>query len=256
MTVFRITPRALRREKELQALIDRWATADWDIAGAPDWLLNLPSPLTAQRRVSTGPLGYGFEPDAIFETEDIVYVAELKLSPQNKYESLALPEVLHHMWMLENNISAREVLGSQKRIEGLIFAPWNTWLIASLALLRSAPVHVHYFAFDTFTHAGRNILWVGAPLAPWALVERDSIDCPDVEEYPYAFWYRLGYADAYVGVDEKLDDRPTLLDRRHVELARIVTGEERASGKRSQADFIACEGSYLTSWNFSLLTSR
>ena len=115
----------------------------------------------------------------------------------------------------------------------MIFAPWNTWLIASLALLGSAPVH--YFAFDTFPHAGRNIFWVGAPRAPWMLIERGSIECPGVKKYPYQYWYRLGEADAYVGLAEKLADRPASLDRPHVEGARIVTREERAKRKRARA---------------------
>jgi hypothetical protein len=127
--------RALHRETDLQRVIDAWpaAPASCRVVGAPTWLRALPR-ANEKLRIATA-LGYRFEPDAVFETNDAVWIAELKLSPQGKYEPLALADVLHHAWMMRPH--------TEKPIVPMIVAPSSPWLQAAIAQLQDLGLPKH-----------------------------------------------------------------------------------------------------------------
>lgn len=238
-----LTKPALSRESDLQALIDNWPDhRGWRLAGAPGWLRDLPQP-SRRRRIRTA-LNYSFEPDALFETDDSLYVAELKFAASGKHEAVALPEVLHHAWMLENDAECRKIANPKsKKVVPVILARWNGWLVASLAAIGSnRPI---YLLLDAYIDGKSKILWTGSLFEPWALVPTSYVPPQLLSAFPtYSYWYRVESEDAFFGCAHPQPDRPPITLTPHVEAARIESSEE----------FVACEGSWNAKWNYWIVT--
>lgn len=234
-----LTRRALSREAELQRLIDGWPSRPhpWVLAGAPHWFRQLPKP--DHRRRFDSALGYDFEPDAIFDTPETLFVAELKLSPQGKYEALAVAEVLHHTWMLRN----RGIV--KKPVVPIILAPANSWIIASVAMMHTLGVprdSIKVLSFDAFDDGKKKILWVADSFAAWGPTRDEDVPSPLREEFAYSHWYRIADEDSWFGVNASQPERPTFLETKHVEVASL---------EGQPGTFIACEGEYSGGWEYS-----
>lgn len=256
------TDEVLVNERDLQRLIDEWpdrASHGWHVAGGPEWLRNLRSPHRTPGRSHLDE----FIPDAVF-AGDPVYVFELKHSPQYKFESMALPEALHHAWMMVNVEAVVTDLNPQrKRVHPVIMSRFNTWLRASLQFLHDAGLShnaLTLLEFQAFPHKERRFLWVGNPLAPLrAVPEPKFARCLDAK-YPH--WYErvgesslLATMERLSGTDGATDGEipaPAFIPGQHAEFGKL----EAQPGEPTE-EFIMSEGSYTApkdpKWTYWLL---
>lgn len=192
-----------RRESDLQDFFtSRQDTSDLS-AGAPEWLVHLKP---EQQRSYKTALGNRFTPDVVGRSGTDHYVIELKSA--FKYEPLALPEVLHHAWMLQSEwVDARDRLTGT--VIPAIITQYSPWLRGALAWLGVRTRDLRYLECTRYESddMGTIVRWFEQPFGTWER-RQDLIAqarCP-VEISGVGAWYFepdtgswYGFADAFPG---------------------------------------------------------
>lgn len=201
-------PRATNKERDLQAVFDSWADArnlrnGVSIGGLPRWLETLGAP---DERTSFDSYGYSFAPDVLWL--DAGYVIELKCA--DKFEPMALAEVLHHAEMLTRS--------TEHRMRPVIISSGNGWLRAALAFLHERcgvqPGSILYYEADHLRAPdGRRLIWLDAPFAAWrALPDRPSAIPPHSDDSTDAFWYEVEETRSFIALSTPTTKRPAFLE--------------------------------------------
>jgi hypothetical protein len=232
-----ITPaRAILTEKQLQEVFNKWPRHGWAVAGAPRWLATADSPRDSEQFEPE--LGEAFRPDVIFQTDARDYVVELKHA--SKGEPLALAQTLYYVHMLKTDPAVRRAYGRNAPISGVMITQQSFWLRAALAELtdgRRTP-SVQLLEFDTFTHAGRKIIWFCDPFADWAAATNVPSELAD--KFREKFWYFVESEETWIGMPAPCKRRQHLFTERHVVASRSRTSQR-------ELGLIAWEGSYTDS---------
>lgn len=244
----------LKQESDLRKLFLVWSNRggpEWRVAGAPSWLRRLGNPLLNHEIEFPTAHGSSFRPDLLFLDGESLLVVELKLAV--KYEPIALPEVLHHAWALENDSVAQEKLRTivsttVANVVPILITQTRWWLRSSMAYLRQHGLNqgaIRQLEFETFHDGERNLLWVGDPLAEWELAKPNDVPkCLRETFQEYAFWYHVSGEDSWFGMSTLKEVRPPFIQGKFVEAASL---------EGHSAEYIACEGEFGDRWRYLLL---
>ncbi|WP_437779094.1 hypothetical protein [Sorangium sp. So ce1097] len=208
------------REEDLQKYFAHERRRDgWRAAGIPAWFAEL-KVKAADHAKETG-LGYSYRPDLICFKGARSYVVELKHA--DKFEPLGLAEVLHHAWMLSSGgmTSARPDHGQHIPV---LVTQHSQWLRASLSYMfqngfrRDAIRHVE---LTLLRDGNQTLVWFDDVTADW--VECDVSDVPyhDLLLAPGIQWLQVTDADTWIGVNNKLQERPLLWRVPYVMVSRL-----------------------------------
>jgi hypothetical protein len=223
-------------ERELQRVFDAWPfqagpvqtlqadSHNYVLVGCPSWLnarrkSSLPKTLTSS-------LGYDFRPDLVWEGDGGSFVIELKSSV--KYEPIALPEALHHAWMLEEGPLAKKA-SVRRPVVPVMVTQYNVWLRASLEFLFARGLGrdaLHYLEFDALSvpsssnEAESRILWFDEPFAPWVRVDPSREIARLARDFKAALlheprhWYWIEATSTWVTTEceQANDQRPLFID--------------------------------------------
>ena len=223
-----LTPVGSYDERMIQNVFDDWANRSkaWVVVGAPAWLERCGSPQV--RRSYRTEICTSFNPDVLFELDRIAYVGELKWARSNKYNEMAIAEVLHHAWMFRKDTEAKKGLsGSIERVQPFIVVPYSAWTRATMTTLLEQGLRedaLHYLEFVALERpgGGKRTLWFGDPITPIVEVPKPAWVPVELLEQ-FAFWYGgsgrrhvFGMKERFAGVS-----RVPFMRGSHVEVEEI-----------------------------------
>jgi hypothetical protein len=201
-------------ERQLQAWFESIGSAGPSVAfaGVPRWMSRAARRNSAQRIVASG---YDFVPDVVWETEDTVYVFELKSAA--KYQSVGLPEVLHHAKVLQ------EGYGTSRIVKPVLMSRPSDWLRASVDYLHANGFHpsaLKYFEFQALTGTSRPYVWLDDPFDGWAVTE-EIPELPPSLAAQFEYWYRMESSDTWFGTSSYFRHRPLTWPGSYMRIARL-----------------------------------
>lgn len=197
-------------EADIQMRVANWdqpRAADWSRVGCPTWLEALRA-IKPNAYCAAGPLGYGFRPDILAESDGSHLVIELKCA--RKLEPLALAEVLHHAHLLSQGLAHAPEHRAASYVP-VLMTQYNAWLRSSLAFLRLHGMHhesIRYVEFTSLRFGDETILWLDEPFAPWEPAAAPPL--PALLSVGPKQWYKIRGADTWIAVGRDLDERPAL----------------------------------------------
>jgi hypothetical protein len=196
-------------ERDLQELFESWPARDASrMFGVPDWLNAIGVPPLEKKERQRRSFGYDFTPDIEFIVGRLRYVLELKHG--DKFEPLALAEVLHHAaW------SKRYEAHQASHVVPVIVSQYNSWLRLAIdeylrgvlryieAVALAGPGDTTIFAFDT-------------PLAPWTVEQPPTWLAALDPRAGKLYWHHVAETDSWFGLQQKLTMRPTAIEDPYV----------------------------------------
>lgn len=180
-------------EKRLQKFCEQWSgnqTPDgFQVAGTPSWFREITRASKGKKREAW--LGYPYYPDVYWYSDSTTYVLELKSSA--KWQPIALPEVLHHVEMLQYPPQGQPMEGPLVPviITSVRSARASNWLRASLRHLERNGFNrdrLLFYEFASVQWGEQALFWFDDPFAEW---DDEQPDFPVPEEYAGLYWYRL-----------------------------------------------------------------
>jgi hypothetical protein len=211
MTQWRYLQRKKVLERELQNLFDSWMKRDGSLLfGVPDWLNAIDVP-PLNRLPARRAFGYEFTPDVEFIVGRLRYVLELKQG--DKFEPMALAEVLHHAaW------SKRYEADQASHVVPVIVSQYNSWLrLAIDEYLRGVIRYVEVVALEDPANPGNANLWAfEAPLAPWTIKPPPTWLVALDPKASMLHWHHVAETDSWFGLREKQPARPAIMEAPYV----------------------------------------
>lgn len=140
--------RRLLGEPALQRIFENWnqgAPQGYVVSGVPDWLSGRDPVRGSQMRVNNE---YLFTPDLRWKLQECGRTWIVELKSAFKWQPLGLPEVLHHVAVINGPMSpAPELRG---KVDPLLITEHSGWMLAALQFLRdegSLPTSFRYLDF-------------------------------------------------------------------------------------------------------------
>ncbi|CAM3214622.1 hypothetical protein G4177_26835 [Corallococcus sp. ZKHCc1 1396] len=164
------------KEKVLQDIFNRWGERKAPVAGAPDWLWELPTPT----RPFTNAFGYSFTPDAYWGQIQPRMVAELKYG--TNFEPIAVAEALHHAHLL------RLIEGGEP-IRPILVTQLNYWIRATIAELGNT--ELRHIEADLLTIDSQTLLWLSAPHAIMSAPALLPEESPLARNWTSLHWFNV-----------------------------------------------------------------
>jgi hypothetical protein len=213
------------REGDLQEVFDDWPASrnGWRIVGAPNWLLKCKGP-NRRKRFTAKNATYQFRPDVLWYDPDC-YVVELKRGA--KYQPLALAEVLHHAWHLNDP----GVWGSEfsKPPIPVIVATDTDWLRSALSYLFKhglSHIALRYLEVAFYKTDSGGYLWFEEPFTERVPSDRIPDCIPNSWRASAITCYELAGCNSWILSDDKLCGQPAYIPARLVFVSSVPDSKD------------------------------